>query len=349
MDLYGLILAGGIGARLWPLTSAVRPKALLSFDKTGVSLLQRTISRLSGIIPHENIYIIAGDQHEGSINPEGISRDNIILEPFGRGTLSCIGYASLFIRRRDPCCIIATMPGEQLIRDQPEFQRILAEAARIASNGDCVVTIGIKPKFPAIRFGYIQIGEKYNTQAFRTKGFTEKPDKKTAESFISSGEYLWNSGIYILTVSYLFEMMKDFANDVYENLLYIDNAIGTSEERDITKRLYHDIRNISIDYAVMEKAENMLAIPADIDWNDMGTWTEVAEIWDTDSNNNSYFGNYFGIDTSGCIVHSSNKLVATIGVKDLIIVESPEGLLVCSKECADDVKVLVQKITSDPK
>jgi len=351
--LFAVIMAGGQGTRLWPLTSIKRPKAFLSFDETGVSLLQRTISRLSPVAALDNIFVVAGQIHEEELRLQAgnIPDHNIILEPVGRGTLPCIGLAGLYIRRQNPSSIMMVLPGEQLIQDEAKFQALMTQAAEVARNHNCVVTLGIKPANPATRFGYVRLGDEISgdkdAPVFRSLGFTEKPDEKTALEFVSSGKYIWNSGIFIWPTSLLFEMISKLAPNIYEALSEIDQAIGTPEEIKIIARTYPDMRSISIDYAIMEQMEDTLVIPADVGWNDMGTWPEVAEIWRRDSHNNACLGQHIGIDSTGCVIYSPKKLVATVGVRDLIVVETPDAILLCARDRADDVKKLVQKLMEE--
>ena len=341
-------MAGGRGTRLWPLTTKGRPKAFLSFDGTDISLLQRTISRLLALTSIENIFVVAGHSHEQELRSQThqLPKQNIILEPVGRSTLPCIGLAGLYVRRRDESSVMIVVPGEQHIEDEAGFQKLMIYAAETAQSHNCVVTLGIKPTFPATRFGYIRLADEVSRMqdisVFRSGGFTEKPDEQRAIEFLSSGNYLWNSGMFIWPTSLLFEMIAKFAPDVYEALSAIDDSIGTKLEEEIIERIYSKMRSISIDYAIMERAEETLVLPADVGWNDMGIWPEVAEIWHKDDNSNVCSGEkiqHVGIDTSGCIVYSpgeKRKLIATVGVSNLVIVETPDALLLCDRDRADD-------------
>lgn len=357
-DLFALIMAGGKGTRLWPLATDKRPKAFLCFDNSGLSLLQRTIIRLSGLIPLENIFIVAAQAHSSELYKQAynIPERNIILEPVNRSTLPCIGLASLYIRKRNDSGVIIILPGEQLIGDDKKFQNLVFCATKAAAEFNSIITLGIKPDYPATKFGYIQSGDnvpqtaclsmysKENLSIYKALKFVEKPDKQKAAEFLSSGRYFWNSGIFILPIKLLFELISINAPDLDRALSMINEAIDKAEEKEVIQQIYPKVNSISIDYAIMERSENILVMPAHISWNDMGTWPEVSETWEKDDQENACFGKHIGIDSTGCIIYSPGKLVTTIGLENVIIVETPDSVLVCAKDRADDVKKLVQKM-----
>jgi mannose-1-phosphate guanylyltransferase len=345
-----LILSGGQGSRLWPLTAQNVPKALLCLDNSEVSLLRKTINRAKHLTLPKGIFISAGRSHEVELKRQAdeIPYENLIFEPTARGTLPCIGFSALYMKRQSQSEIMITMPGEQLIKDDIAFRDVMFQAVYFAEKFNTVVALGIKPTFPATRFGYIKIGKQASCNdgfaIFESEGFTEKPDEKKALDFLSSGKYLWNSGIYTFPISWLFEMIAKFTPDVHEKLVEIEESIGTAYQDEVIGRVYPEMRNISVDYAVMERAENMLVMPTDTYWNDMGTWTEVSETWETDQHSNSHHGEYISIDSNECIIYAHKKVVAIIGVQNVIIIDTPDGLLVCDKNRADDVKLIAQKI-----
>ncbi len=348
---FVLILAGGQGTRLWPLTAKNIPKAFLCFDGTGISLLQRTISRVKHLTIPEKTFIVSNKSNEQELKNQvsEIPYENLILEPMARGTLGCIAFSALYMKIKDQSGTVVTMPGEQLINDEIHFKDIISNAVYFAEKHNTAVALGIKPTFPATRFGYIKTGEKIycnsDFSVFKSEGFTEKPDEKKAMGFLSTGRYFWNSGIYVFPILWLFNAMSELVPDVYEKIIEIEKSINTNEKGKVIDAVYPNIRNISIDYAIMEKVKNLLVIPTDIDWNDMGTWTEVSETWEADQDSNFHLGEYISIDSKDCIIYSSQKIVALIGVKDVIIVDTPEGLLVCNKNKADDVKLIKQKLS----
>lgn len=368
------IMAGGIGTRLWPLSTRKKPKYLLDLTGRG-TLISETVRRLLPLAPEENIFIVtrASDVEEIQAQVPNIPSTNIIAEPVGRNTLPCAGLGALHIRRKDANSVMALLPADGYIEDEKRYVELLAQAAKLAQSSDVFVTLGIKPTRPETGYGYLKLGQRLSIgninagksyvpetvltsqhqehsrrlQAFKVEKFTEKPSREEAVEFLKTGKYLWNGGIFIAKARVLLDAIEEYEPAVYAALMQIDKAIGTTDERQVLAEVYPKVKNISIDYGIMEKLQksagksDVIAIVTDVGWNDIGSWQAMEEIWATDENQNVCKGEHLNLDTHGCIIYSPNKPVATIGLKDIVIVETDGVLLVCSKERAQEVKNLV--------
>jgi mannose-1-phosphate guanylyltransferase len=347
--MYAVIMAGGKGSRFWPLSREKRPKHLLSI--TGEkSIIKYTVERITPLVPEDNIMVVTGASHSDEIKKElpGLPEENIIVEPMGRNTAPCIGLAALSIRKKDPDAVMVVLPSDHLIGDEKNFISVLSDAADIARNGDYLVTVGIQPTKPETGYGYIERGNTSETigssAIYDVKSFREKPDLATAEAFFKNGGFYWNSGMFIWKVSTLLESIEQFLPDLYKDLLTIEKALGTDRESEIIAEVYGDIDPISIDYGIMEKAKNVLMIPGDFAWSDVGSWDVLWEVLEKDENGNVVKGTVLSIDTADSLVFGSDKLITLVGVKDLIVVETADALLVCDKKASQDVKKLVEKL-----
>lgn len=345
--IYGVIMAGGSGTRFWPLSKERTPKQLLNLtgDRT---LIQKAIHRIEPVIKHRNVFIVTGNSHVKEIKAQlgEIPSENIIVEPFGRNTAPCIGLAALHIKKRDPDGVVAVLPADHLIKDEGRFRKLISIGSQIAHEKNLIITLGIKPSYPETGYGYIQAGKKLEgkikTKVFTVNRFTEKPDIKRARRFVASGSYFWNSGVFIWKVNTILEMIRRFLPDLFDGLMEIEKVLETEKEKRVVKNVYSRIKGISIDHAIMEKADNVAVIPCDTGWNDIGTWMALYDILEKDNFNNAVVGDYAAIDTEGCIIHSPKKLVATIGLKDLVIVAAKDSILICPKEKSQDVKKIVE-------
>jgi len=345
--MYIVIMAGGVGTRFWPKSRAQRPKQLLNIvgDKT---MIQASVARLGSMVTSDNLYIVATQwQKEGILqNLPILKEDNLILEPKGKNTAPCIGLASLYLRRINPRDVMLILPADHLIQEEEQFRKTILEAAQIAQKGNLLVTIGIKPTYPATGYGYIQFNSALEAdqgiQAFSVKTFAEKPDLKTAERFLESGDFLWNSGIFLWKVETILQAIEKYMPELYESLLEIDSAIGTPQELEVIQRVYCQIKGISIDYGIMEQAQNVSVLPGDFGWNDVGSWEEVYKISPKDKKGNVIRGNHILKDVSNCLIDSPDKLVAAIGIENLVIVDTGDALLVCRKDRAQQVKDIVE-------
>lgn len=347
--MYAVIMAGGRGTRFWPLSREEKPKHLLNItgEKT---IIQQTIDRIKPIIPENNIYIITNRGHYDEVVRQcpNVPEENIIAEPMGRNTAPCIGLAAIYIGRKNPHAVMAVLPADHIIADEEDLRDTLAIAGKMAEQGEYLVSIGIRPTHPDTGYGYIEEGKRIETidgkDIFTVGSFREKPDLSRAEEFVADGTFFWNSGTFIWKVSTILAALQKFLPELHEGLMDIKKNIGTERESDIIYRVYETIEPISIDYGVMEKSDRTLLIKGDFGWNDIGSWDALGDVFKKDDSGNAVRGTVIAIDASNSVVYSPDKLVALVGVDDLIVVETDDSLLVCKRDCCQDVKKVVEKI-----
>ncbi|MBI3600229.1 MAG: mannose-1-phosphate guanylyltransferase, partial [Nitrospinae bacterium] len=333
------------------LSKSRTPKQLLNLTGDN-TLIQKTINRIKPIIKNKNIFIVTANSHVKKLKEQinDIPLENIINEPFGRNTAPCIGLASLFIKKIDRSGVMVVLPADHIIKDEDAFRDIISAGTKVAAERDYLVTLGIKPSYPETGYGYIHAGKRLDKRSgvriFKVKRFVEKPDINRAKRYIAGGDYFWNGGVFMWRVETILTMIKRFMPDLYDGLMYIEKAIGTKKERSAVRNIYSRIPAISIDHGIMEKAPDVAVIPCDIGWSDVGTWRALYDILDKDDFNNVVVGKFAGIDTKGCVIHSPEKLVAAIGIKDIVIVASKDAVLICPKEKAQDVKNIVELLKS---
>ena len=349
---YCVIMAGGVGSRFWPLSRTHKPKQFLDIMGTGRTLLQMTFDRFTQICPVENIYIVTSTIYKETIQdqlPE-LKEEQILLEPARRNTAPCIAYANYKIFIKNPNANIVTAPSDHLILKENEFLKVIKEGLDFVSDKDAMLTLGIKPSRPETGYGYIQVnGNKNlleNKNIHKVKTFTEKPNKELAKIFYESGEFFWNAGIFIWSLKSImaaFEMHLPEINNLFKDGLEFYN---TDKETDFIAQTYNDCKNISIDYGVMEKADNVYVYCSDFGWADLGTWGSLHENISKDKNKNSVIGDkVFSYDLKNCIVNMPNdKLVILQGLQDYIVVESDNILLICKKEDEQDIKQYVNDV-----
>jgi len=351
--LYALIMAGGSGTRLWPCSREACPKQLLGLLSES-TMLQEACQRITPLVPSDRIFVVTNEACSDVVRRQipQVPTDNVIGEPEGHGTGPCIGLSALYLRRLDPEAVMAVLTADHYIEKADELRRALGAAAQVAEEGH-LVTLGIEPNRPATGYGYIQRGEK-SAQAngydvYRVEKFTEKPDLTTAQAFIESGRYYWNSGMFIWKVSTILREFEKLMPQLYAQLMEIDAALGTAEERAVLERIWSKVENQTIDYGVMERADEVAVIPVDIGWSDVGSWATLFELLPADGEGNVVVGQHIGLDTKGCLIHGSHRLVTTIGLEDMIVVDTEDVLLVCPKERAQEVRDLVKKLKESGK
>ena len=349
--LHATIMAGGAGTRFWPASRKINPKQLLNL--TGQrSMIQATADRLKGLCPAENLLIVTNQSLVDSIAAQlpDVPRESIIGEPAKRDTAPCVGLAAAWIAARDPDATMVVMPADHVIGPDNVFQDALTYAAELVDQDPTrVVTFGIKPDYPAEAFGYVERAETPLESArfptFEVKRFREKPDLETAKQFVDSGSFYWNSGIFVWKASTILKALQQFEPEMFAHIQTIANAIGTPEFAEILQSEFTAIKGTSIDYAVMERYENVLVVEAPYQWDDLGNWSAVPRLLGTDDSGNTVDGPHLGIDTENSIVRTENgHLIVTIGMKDCIIVHTPDATLVADKNKENAIKDVVAEL-----
>jgi len=349
-------MAGGIGSRFWPLSRTKKPKQFLDILGVGRSLLQQTFNRLKNVFPVENIFIVTNEDYENIIReqlPE-LNPLQVLLEPLRRNTAPCIAYANHKIRLINPEAMIMVAPSDHIILKETDFLDVVKKGLDFVEKNDCLLTLGIQPNRPETGYGYIQInGDKtridLNNSFRKVKTFTEKPDLQMAELFLQSGDFFWNSGMFFWSLT---SIMKAFQNHLPEvDQFFLDGKefYNTEREAEFIGKVYPNCRNISIDYGIMEKAENVFVLCSDFGWSDLGTWGSLYDILNKDGDKNSISGsNVFVYNSKNCLINlPENKLAVIQGLDDYIVVESDNILLICKKQDEQKIKNYVNDVRVD--
>ena len=337
---YCVIMAGGVGSRFWPLSRAARPKQFLRFLYSGLSLLRITYDRVKDVVPEENIIVMSLERYRDLVLQEipELRQENLLLEPFNRNTASCIAYAAYSVLRRDPGATILVSPADQMIEDTEMFTQTALRALDYSADHDVMTMLGVLPTRPDTNFGYIQTdGPLLDGRPVRVKTFTEKPQKELAQVFVDSGEFLWNAGIFSGKASLISREIALRAPEIADQWTGWEKHLGTPSEHDFVRGIYSDMPRISIDYAVMEKSDKVVAIPAFFDWADLGNWESLYEYFaehDKMGNAVRTGGPFLSRDNSGTIIISpkKDKLVAVKGLKDYMVLDLGDVLFICPRE-----------------
>ena len=349
IPLYVVIMAGGSGTRFWPRSRKKRPKQLLNITGDEI-LLKKTIDLIAPIIPDNRITIVTTSLQADAVKSTvpRIPEKNVISEPFGKNTAPAIGIAALFIEKDAQDAVMVVLPADHYIEDATTFHQTILAGAAQAAQGDYIVTIGIPPRGPETGYGYIEAGEQKEAKhgIYAVTSFHEKPDREKATSYIKKGNFFWNSGIFIARTTTMLQEIQNYLPHNHQGLMTIQASLGTDNESKVINNVYNEMEAISIDYGVIEKSNRVFMIQGNFGWNDVGSWPSAAQYWPKDNTNNASIGELINIDSSECIVYSPKKSVALLGVKDLVIVEDEDALLVCKKERAQDVKKLVDILKS---
>ena len=348
-NTYVAIMAGGIGSRFWPLSRVNYPKQFLDILGLGKTLIQQTFERFSKLVPVENIYVVTANEYL-EITKEQLPHlpvENIIGEPFRKNTAPCIAYISFKLQELNPEASLIVAPADHLILNEDRFLEICADALDFVNHFNALITIGITPTYPNTGYGYIQ---HESVQAipsvYKVKTFTEKPNKELAKTFIASGDFLWNSGIFVWQLKRGIEAFQKHLPEMHEAFYSEKDKLNTSEEKAAVESIYPQCSNISIDFGVMEKADNVYVIPASFGWSDLGTWNSAWENMEKDYLENAVAGdNVIVFDTNKCVINvPDEKLVVLQGLDDYIVVDTKDVLLICQKEKEQEIKEYVAEV-----
>ncbi len=347
MKKTALIMAGGRGERFWPRSRKNLPKQFLSLTDDGKTMIQLTVERILPLVKLEDIYIATNRDYKSLVMEQlpGLPEQNILCEPIGRNTAPCIGLGAVHIASKYEDALMMVLPSDHLIKYNHLFINTLEDACQVAENDTNLVTIGITPDYPETGYGYIKFNtEITNGRSFAVDRFVEKPSLEVAKEYLATEEYLWNSGMFVWKVSSILKNLEKFMPSTYEGLLNIKQAINTSEQDSVLEKEFFNFSSESIDYGIMEKAENIYILPGSFGWDDVGSWLAVERIKKTNEFGNVANGNIITIDTNNCIIEGSAKLIATIGLENLIIVDTEDATLICDKNHAGDIKKVLENL-----
>lgn len=350
-NIHLVIMAGGIGSRFWPMSTAERPKQFIDVLGCGHTLLQLTVERFKNVCPQENIWVVTSAVHAQLVHeqlPE-LPLDHILREPCRRNTAPCIAYVSWRIKTENPKANIVVAPSDHVVMDVTEFRRVVTSALRFTAETDSIVTIGIKPNRPETGYGYIQADMSTpcarNREIYRVDSFREKPDLATAKRYVSRSNYYWNSGLFIFRVSTIVNALRVYASEISEIFEGMQNIYGKEEEQALIDQRFPECPSISIDYAVMEKAEEIYVFPADFGWSDLGTWGSLYDRLDADAKGNVLVGNNISLyDTHDCIIHTTDeRRVIVQGLDNFIVAEKDNALLICHRSEEQRIRQFVEQ------
>ena len=350
-----VIMAGGKGERFWPKSRTNLPKQFLSLTDDGKSMIQHTVERLDGLVEVENIYVVTNKSYKNLIieHIPNLPLENIIVEPEAKNTAPCIGLAAIHIYKKNPDAKMIVLPSDHLIKFNEIFLDTLRMGLEVIEDEGNIATIGITPNYPETGYGYINFKKGVTpheiTNAYEVLEIVEKPDLEKAKQYLTSGEYLWNSGMFMWKISTILKCFEEFLPEVYTGLKEIERAINTENYLNTLIKVFSKFPSESIDYGIMEKAKNVYVIPGNFGWDDVGSWLSLERINNTNQDGNIISGNVVTINTKNSIIQGSNKLIATIGLEDIIIVDTDDALLICNKDNTQEVKEVIANLKASNK
>ena len=347
MNTTALIMAGGRGERFWPKSRRNLPKQFLSLTDDGKTMIQLTVDRILPMVKLEDIYISTNKDYRNLVLEQlpGLPEENVLCEPVGRNTAPCIGLGAMHIAKRYGDALMFVLPSDHLIKFNRMFLATLQDAREVAEKGENLVTVGIAPDYPETGYGYIKFNpHEMEGRAYKVDRFVEKPSLEVAKEYLATEEYLWNSGMFIWKVSSILKNMERLMPQTYEGLLRIRDAIQTPEEEQVLAKEFAAFASQSIDYGIMEKARNIYILPGTFGWDDVGSWLAVQRIKKSNEFGNVVNGNIITVNTRDCIIQGDQKLIATVGLEDMIVVDTPDATLICAKDHAGEIRKVIENL-----
>lgn len=347
MKKTALIMAGGKGERFWPRSRVTLPKQFLSLTDDGKTMIQLTVERIRPLVELEDIYIATNENYKELVKQQlpGLPEENILCEPIGRNTAPCIGLGAVHVAAKYEDAVMIVLPSDHLIKHNDIFTETFTNACELAEQGENLVTVGITPNYPETGYGYIKYDNTAKTGvSYPVQKFVEKPDLETAKSYLADGSYLWNSGMFVWRVSVILDCFKKYMSSTFDGLLKIKEAIGTDSEKDVLQKEFPNLESQSVDYGIMEKAENIYTLAGNFGWDDVGSWLAVGRIKENDENGNVVNGNVITVNTKNCVIEGDKKLIATVGLRDVVVVDTKDATLITTKENAGEIKQVLAKL-----
>ncbi|MBR5420816.1 MAG: mannose-1-phosphate guanylyltransferase [Lachnospiraceae bacterium] len=347
MKITALILAGGKGERFWPRSRKKNPKQFLSLTGDGRTMIQQTVERILPIVEPGDIFVATNQNYRALVReqlPE-LPEENIICEPVGRNTAPGIGLGAIHIRKKYEDAIMLVLPSDHQIKYKGMFLNVLRDAIAVAEEGANLVTLGITPTAPETGYGYIKFNpDRTVGSAFAVDRFVEKPDSAKAKEYIESEEYLWNSGMFVWKASTILHSIEEHLPEIYRGLTRIESAIGTEDEESIMSGVFENLPSESIDYGVLEKEDDIFVLPGTFGWDDVGSWLSVERMRPLNEAGNTVSGNALTVDVKNCIIEGEKKLIAAVGLRDLVIVDTEDAILICSKDSTGNIRKIVENL-----